>query len=72
MSGKIIGYRLVREDNSGIWLHAGTTAKDVVAIVQSEIEANEGLSVDELYSFMIEPYETTQEEIDSLPEFKGW
>ena len=53
-------------------MHAGVTAIEVCRTLQCELEAQDGLSVDECGVIHVVAYETTQEEIDALPEFEGW
>jgi hypothetical protein len=71
VSKKLIGYKLSRAMCSG-WLFCGTTPEDVARAVQNEIEANNGLSADEIDDMTIEVVEMTQQEINSLGEFQGW
>ena len=68
---KIIGYKLSLADCAG-WCFVGTTPEEVALAVKNEIDANEGLCADDISCMSIEAYETTQEEIDALPEFQGW
>ncbi len=67
----MIAYKITRSECSG-WCHAGSTIEEVINTLKNELDMNEGLSVDELDQITLVPYETTQEEIDSLPEFQGW
>lgn len=72
MSDKtIIAYKIERPDCGG-WMHAGVTVQEVCATLANELDFQEGLGVDERGTIHIVPYETTQEEIDALPEFEGW
>lgn len=64
-------YKLSRENCCG-WIHAGTTPEDVAEVLKNELDGEEGLPDDECDRIIIEAYETTQEEIDNLPEFQGW
>lgn len=68
---KIIAYKMSRPDCPG-FMHAGVTPEDVAWCLKNEIESQEGLTPDECGQIIIEAYETTQEEIDALPEFGGW
>lgn len=67
----MIAYKLKRK-NVGGWIGGLVTPKQVSECIANEICSDEGLTIEELDTFIIEPYETTQEEIDSLPEFAGW
>ena len=55
----MIGYKLTRSEA-------------VAECVKTEIESGEGLSLDELSTLKIEPFEISQQEIDDMPEFPGW
>lgn len=69
---KVVGYKLTRPESGNTWMFAGTTPEEVAKTVACEIENNEGLSPDECGRIVIEAYETTQAEIDNMPEFPGW
>ena len=66
----MIGYKLIR-GSSGTWMFAGTTPQEVLNTLKVELEGDfsEGGEPD---SFELEPFEITQEEIDSMPDFPGW
>ena len=68
---KVVGYKIGRVGFS-TWIFGGTTPSEVAAAIESEIDMNEGLPVDECDALTIEPYETTLDEINQLPEFEGW
>ena len=67
----MIGYKMTRVDCSG-WMYMGTTPREVADTLFNELEMHEGLTVEECGEIAIVGYETTQEEIDALPEFQGW
>lgn len=67
----IVGYKLTRPDCGG-WCFAGTTPEEVGETIRNELGGNEGLSAEECGEIQIVAYDTTQEEIDKLPEFQGW
>ena len=67
----MIAYKLVRQW-SGNWMFAGTTPEQVAETVKNEIEADDGLSVDERGAFQIASFEITQKQLDEMPEFPGW
>jgi len=67
----MIAYKLKRGMCDG-WIGGLVTPKEAGEAVASEISGEEGLGHDERDTFTIEPYETTQAEIDALPEFSGW
>ncbi len=67
----MVAYKLSRPDCGG-WMFAGTTPEEVAECVKNELDMHEGLPADECGEIAIEAYETTQEEIDALPEFEGW
>jgi len=68
---KVVGYKITRPDCGG-WMFAGTTAAEVAETLKNELDMNEGLSADECGQIVVEAYETTLEDIESLPEFEGW
>lgn len=53
-------------------MFAGTTPEQVAETVKNEIEADDGLSVDERGAFQIASFEITQKQLDEMPEFPGW
>lgn len=53
-------------------MFAGVTPLEVAETIKNEIESCGELSAEEFGCLQIEAYETTQEEIDRLPEFTGW
>ncbi len=69
----IIAYWLEREDCPGRML-AGTTPHEVAEALKQELvdDRDSTLPADELSTIRLVPYETTQAEIDALPEFQGW
>ena len=67
----VVAYRIKRPGLPG-WICAGTTTDDVVDAIRTEMDAHECLSAESRGSILIEAYETTQEEMDSLPNFDGW
>ena len=67
----VTGYKLTRDDCSG-WCFAGVTPSEVADTLKNELDSHEGLPADECGSISIVAYETTQAEIDALPEFGGW
>lgn len=71
MTEKVVGYKLTRPALGG-WIHAGVTPKEVADALTNELDLHEGLSAEECDEICITAYETTQGEIDSLPEFDGW
>lgn len=71
MGDTIVAYRIKRDEHSG-WVHAGVTPQEVADALRNDLYGDEGLPLDERESLTIEPYETTQAEIDALPEFGGW
>lgn len=74
-AGTIVGYWLERPDvGRSVRLFAGSTADEVAATVHSELDDDyyEGLPAAERGPITLVPFETTQEEIDALPEFEGW
>lgn len=72
MSDKVcIGYILTRDCGTGS-LFCGTSPEEVAHTIYNEIEANEGLSIEEMDSMTITPVEITQEAIDNMGEFQGW
>ena len=68
---KITAYKLRRGD-SGSWIFAGVTAEELVNTLKAEMEGELELPFVERTTYIIEPYETTQLEIDYMPEFEGW
>ncbi len=70
-SEKITAFRLRRPDCPG-WMFVGTTPAEAADAVRNELENEDGLPADERGSIILEPYTTTQPEIDALPEFEGW
>ena len=68
---KIIGYIMTRQWYPG-QLFCGTKPEEVAEAIRNELEANEGLAVDEIDGLSIAAKEYTQAEIDSMPEFPGW
>lgn len=73
MAEKIVAYKLTRSDCPGS-ICCGPKASDIVQAIQYEIETDcaDDYPADERSIITLEPYETTQEEIDALPEFGGW
>ena len=71
---KIVGYQLSRPDAGGNWVYAGNTPEQVAETLRVELRADidSGLPADESGCLVVEPYLTTQAEIDELPEFEGW
>jgi len=69
---RIVAYKLSRPDAGGGWMHAGINPLEIGVTISNEIAANEGLPADECDKIVLEAHETTQAEIDSLPEFGGW
>ena len=67
----LVGYKVKRTGCPG-WIFAGTTPKEVADTIKNEIDSHEGLAADECGLLAIEAYETTQAEIDALPDFEGW
>ena len=53
-------------------MFAGTTAAEVAKTLKNEMEMSDDLPADEFGGIHIEAFETTQEEIDNMPEFPGW
>ena len=53
-------------------MFCGTTPEEVAAAVRNEIEACEGLSVEEIDTMEIVAFDVTQQEIDAMGEFAGW
>ena len=70
-TARLVGYKLTRPDCGG-WMFAGVTAAEVAETLRLEMEQSDDLSADEFCGIHIEAYETTQDEIDSLPDFGGW
>ena len=68
---KLVGYKITRPDCGG-WMFAGTTAAEVAKTLKNETEMSDDLPADEFGGIHIEAFETTQEEIDNMPEFPGW
>ena len=68
----MIAYKMSYTDNGKRWMFAGTTIDDVANCLKSELEMNGDGDALELGPIQIESYETTQAEIDELPEFEGW
>lgn len=68
---KVTAYRLKRPDGSG-WMHAGVEIDEVLNTIRCELESQHELRAEERGEIQIVAYETTQEEIDALPEFEGW
>jgi hypothetical protein len=68
---KMIGYKLINSECPG-WMFLGTDLNEVGNAIVSELQNNEGLSVEECAKLTIEAFEITQEEIDKMPEFQGW
>ena len=71
---KVIGYVIKRKGYGDTWLFAGTTAKDVARTLEEEVDLDivEGFDLSERETFIIEPREFSQEELDNMPDFEGW
>lgn len=67
----MIGYKMTRPDCGG-WMFLGTTPEEVGKSIQSEIESNEGLDIEECGLLEIEAFEISQDAIDAMPDFPGW
>ena len=69
----LTGYWLEREDCPGR-MFAGTTPAEVAATLAVELQDDfdSKLPSDEVSIIRLVPYETSQNEIDALPEFQGW
>ena len=67
----LVGYKLCREGCYG-WCFAGVTPSEVAETLKNELDNHDGLAADECGEIGIVAYETTQAEIDALPEFEGW
>lgn len=67
----LVGYKLSRPDCPG-WMFCGVTPEEVAACLKNEIDSHEGLGPDEIGQMILEPYMTSQAEIDAMPEFQGW
>ena len=68
---KFVAYKVRRPDCSG-WIYAGRMPGEVAEVIKNELDSHDGLSAEECGELHIEAYETTQEEVDALPEFPGW
>jgi len=68
---RMIGYMLKRSGGSG-WMFAGVTAEEVANTLRCEMDCEEGVSLEDRDVITLEPFETTQAEIDAMPEFEGW
>ena len=68
----MIGHKLKREDCGGTWVFCGTTPQEVAVALKNELDSEDGLSVDERSTIILEPFEITQDEIENMPEFEGW
>ena len=71
MSQKIVAYKLGRSDCRN-WVVLRANPAEIGQAIANEIDANSGLSAEELGDIVLTPYETTQEELDALPEWDGW
>lgn len=71
MTARLVAYRIKRDDCDG-WLFAGQTPTEVADTLRDQLHTHEGLPADECDTITVEAYETTQAEIDALPEFSGW
>ena len=68
----VTAYRITIPEAGGGWCYAGITPSEVAEAIKNEVEMNESLSAEECGTLVISAYETTQTEIDALPEFQGW
>ena len=71
MEEKLIGYKMTRPSCPG-WMFLGVSPDEVANAIRYELERQEGMSAEECGDLEIRPFETTQSEIDSMPEFQGW
>jgi hypothetical protein len=64
----------IERTDCGGKVFAGVTAEEVASALKHELQTDidEGLTPDEMSVFKIVPYETSQAEIDALPDFEGW
>lgn len=70
-SEKVVGYVLTIDSGNG-WMFLGTDLTEVSSAFACELEGYQGLSIDEIPSFKIEPREFTLDELKNMPEFPGW
>lgn len=61
----VLAYKISLKDEKN-WI-AFPSASDALEWLREELEMDEGC-----HSYTLEPWETTQEELDSLPEFQGF
>lgn len=61
----ITAFKIKRAERGGSWC-AFPTLETALDCLKDEMEANDFQD-----AYVVEPYETTQEELDGLPEFEG-
>lgn len=68
----LIGYIMFRECDNSTWLYLGCTPEEAGQALANEFDGNEGLSLDEIASYVIEARHFTRDELDNMPDFPGW
>jgi hypothetical protein len=62
---------MYRSGFGGVWLFVGTTPEEIALALKNELEMEDD-EAEYRDSLTLEPFTTTQAEIDSMPEFPGW
>ena len=68
----LTAYKLRLPDVSDAWIYAGKTPAEVAHTVLRELQEQDFGGARDRDKIALEPYNTTQAAIDSLPEFGGW
>ena len=69
---RVLGFVLKRETCGEQWLYLGSSPDEVGKSLAGELQGDEGLSIDEMDKFTIEPRLFTPKELAEMPEFEGW
>lgn len=67
----ILGYVMTMGDD-GTWMYCGRTPEEVGNTVCGEFQGHDGLKIDEIEEYHIEPRMFSQKELDEMPDFPGW